>query len=119
MASSMAAAPATSVTQALRRLRLRQSIGCCLGGRSLGAGKDSVVTGAANGVDQRLGRGDSRIEDHAGAIGDQIDARGFHSGGGAQRFFHMMLAGGAGHAQNWERERFRCGRGHLWFQRAE
>ena len=49
--------------------------------RSIGTGKNRVVAGRANGGEQRCGRGDSRIEDHDGAIGHQIDARGFHSGG--------------------------------------
>jgi hypothetical protein len=39
-------------------------------------------------------------------MGYQIDVRGFDSGGRAQSLFHMMLAGGARHAQNGERERF-------------
>ncbi len=103
----------------LRAERHGQQHGCCAGderdpgferglGLALsvdrsgiaGAGKNRIVARAANGLDELLGRGDGGIEDDAGAMGHEIDVRGFDAGGGAQGLFDVMLAGGTGHAQD-------------------
>jgi hypothetical protein len=44
------------------------------------------------------------------------DTGGLDSSGGPQSFFHMMLAGGTGHAQNRESQRFCRGGGYLLLQ---
>jgi hypothetical protein len=103
MASSMASAPAASVTHGFCAMRRHRGRALRL---SAGAGKNGVVAGATDGFDQLLGRGQCRIEDYAGAMRHEIDVRGFDSGRRAQRLFHVMLAGGAGHAENGKRERF-------------
>ena len=69
-------------------------------------GKDSVVAGAANRLDQLLGCGERGIENHSGAMGHQIDARRGDAGRGPQSRFHVVLARGAGHAEHGKSERF-------------
>jgi hypothetical protein len=61
------------------------------------AWKNRVIARAANGFNQLLGRGQRRIEDDAGAVSHQIHVRRFNAGSCAQRFFYVMLAGGARH----------------------
>jgi hypothetical protein len=43
-------------------------------------GKHGIVAGVADGFNQRRGRRDGRIEDHLGAMGHQINVRGFDPG---------------------------------------
>ena len=78
--------------------------------RGIATGKNCVVACRANGINHCGGRSNGRIEDHAGAMGHQIDARGLDPGRRAQSLFHVMLAGCAGHAQHGQGES--CCRGH-------
>jgi hypothetical protein len=64
----------------------------CAGAGVAGAREDRVVADAANRFNQLVGRCHGRIEDDVGAVGDEIDVRGFNARGRAQRFLHVMLA---------------------------
>ncbi len=90
MASSMAAAPAASVTHAFQA-DSRQRI---LGVRAplARARQHRIVSRPANRLHQLLRRGQRGIEDHAGAMRHQIHARRLHARRRAQRLFHVVLA---------------------------
>ncbi len=83
--------------------------------RITGAWKNRIVSSAANCLNQLFGRGRCWVEDHVGAMRNQIHVRGFHSSGRAQRLFHVMLTRGARHPQHRQRERFSGVGRHLLF----
>ena len=81
--------------------------------RSIGARKHRIVTRAANCLHERFRTSASWIEHYAGAMRHEVNARRLDSRGGAQSFFHVMLAGCAGHAQHRQCHRFCGGLRHL------
>src|ERR1035438_4006363 len=107
MARSIAAAPAASVTIAFDSGPV---VGVSAGG--IGRGKDRVIAGGGNGFNQFVGGGGGGIVFDCGTVAHKIDVGRLHSCGGAEGGFHMMLAGGAGHAEYGQRKRFCCGCGH-------
>jgi len=75
--------------------------------------ENSVITRTSNDLHESLRRGLCGIKYDAGSICHQVDVRGYNAGGSLKSILNMMLAGCTRHPDDWERERFCCGGGHL------
>ncbi len=78
-----------------------------------------IVSGPANRFYQLLRRSQRWIKHHARPVRHQIHARLLHARRPAQRFLNVMLATGARHPQNGERQRFSGVCSHKSFQSAQ
>ncbi len=69
-------------------------------------GQNGIVSRAANRIHERLRLGPIGMKDHMRPVRHQVHASLIHARGRAQRLFHVVLAGGANHADHGQRDRF-------------